>query len=102
MWAARAAASLTWQASSVYVRWRPPPSVVIVIHLVTRQLAALLQQLSHDVCGRSCERLCAPVAEAEGRWLHPVTDHNYCNQLNWANVLAFKLVGVAGTVARSL
>ena len=35
---ARAAACLTWVAPSVYVRWRPLLSVVIVTHLVTRLL----------------------------------------------------------------
>jgi len=36
VWPASALARLTWQALSVDVRWRPPPSVAIVTHLVTR------------------------------------------------------------------
>ena len=38
MRAARAAACLTWHASSVNVRWCPPLSVAIVTHLVTQSL----------------------------------------------------------------
>jgi len=40
MRAARASACLTWEASSVDVRWRPPLSVAIVTDLVTRSLAS--------------------------------------------------------------
>lgn len=33
---ARTAACLTWERPSVSIRWRPPPVVAIVTHLVTR------------------------------------------------------------------
>lgn len=36
---ASTSACLTWERSSVSVRWRPPLSVTIVTHLVTRSLA---------------------------------------------------------------
>jgi len=38
--AARAAVHLTWQASSVDVRWRPPLSVAIVTYFVTQSVAS--------------------------------------------------------------
>jgi hypothetical protein len=40
MRAAKAAACLAWEATSVDVRWRPLLSVVIVTHLVTRSRAS--------------------------------------------------------------
>ena len=44
MWAARAAARLTWARPSVSVRWRPLLAVAIVTHLVTRSLARLRRE----------------------------------------------------------
>jgi len=39
-WRASAAACLTWPRPSISVHWRPPTSVAIVTHLVTRSLVA--------------------------------------------------------------
>ncbi len=36
VWTASAASCLTWERSSVSVRWRPPLALAIVTHLVTR------------------------------------------------------------------
>jgi hypothetical protein len=38
LWVANAVAVLTWERSSVNFHWRPPLSVAIVTHLVTRPL----------------------------------------------------------------
>ena len=49
--AARAAACLNWQRSSVSVRWRPRLAVVIVTHLVTRSFGSRCREalLKHPV-----------------------------------------------------
>ena len=75
MRAARAAACLTWQASSVYVRWRPPLSVVIVTQLATRWLAGrcrepLLRRSSGDGLLRFILQLSCQ-AEVSGDWPLP-------------------------------
>ena len=57
-WTASAAAILAWGRPSVDVRWRPPPSVAIVTHFVTRPPASRSRAtavLPHafQVCGRA-------------------------------------------------
>lgn len=41
---ASAAAHLAWERPSADVRWRPPLSVAIVTHLVTRSLGSLCRE----------------------------------------------------------
>src|SRR5262249_11458500 len=47
------AARLSWDRPSVSVRWRPPLSVAIVTHLVTRPLAAGRERLLPHTLSKS-------------------------------------------------
>jgi hypothetical protein len=66
--ATRAAPCLTCQASSFHVRWRPPLSVVIVTHLVTRSLVSRCRErlLRRSFCA-SLQRVYVAMTRASSR-----------------------------------
>jgi len=63
-----AAACLAWDRPFVGVRWRPPPSVAIVIHFVTQLLTSRVvssccpRTLSRSARERAFHPSCPPVA----------------------------------------